>query len=98
MPAAHHFATRTCHCSQAPAPIRPLFGGAEAAVGRHLMAASDNMATITAAESQIGTEKLALVLPSGWIAATVVVCAVAMVAVAGLLALRSRTLGGPLPL
>lgn len=89
----------TLPCPQAPAPIRPLFGGVESAVGRHLMAASDD---ITAAEGQIlgstGTEKLALVLPSGWIAGIVVACAVGMLAITALLALRSRTSGGPLPL
>lgn len=65
------------------------------------MAASDDGATIAAVENQLvgttGTEKLALALPSGWIAGAVVGAAFGMVAVAALMALRSRS-SGSLPL
>lgn len=87
---------------QGPAPIRPLFGGAEAVTGRHLMAASEESATVTAVGSQMvgttGSERLALSLPSGWIAGVVVAGAVGMVAVAAALLMRGRPSAGPLPL
>lgn len=86
--------------TQASQPIGPLFGGSDATALRRLMAEQGNTAAISAVEGQLlgsaSTEKLALALPSGWIAGVVVAGAVGLLCVAALM-LRTRASGG-LPL